>query len=363
MFRYNILRHLPQWFIGIFAVLYTTGYLVDFFYYSSHSIADSGADLLKLKYIQNGINFMALFSIVTTPVFFLLFGKSRMLPTSDNPNDLPPITTTTFMTSIIFFFVIYYTIIFTPVDYFYSDDHPYRLGSLFLLLFLILAAFVLFLRWLPLRRARILQTQAGKTKELIRKEEVKYYNIFSGSLLFFLLVSFFAIFCELIPTMKDILYPYGGFFFLFCVIFTLIAYRMYVRLEANSQYLDTFGRIGYISIFSVGLLVVYYLTVGVYAYTIFPKIPNVKGGANYESSPTASIYLQQRASEKSLDPEIPSLDLRRAVVIYSTSSSLYVANACDWQRDRRKATIFQINRDGIRNINLDLGQPIKALRC
>lgn len=367
MFRYIVLRYLPQWFIAIFALIYITGYLVDFFYYSARGVIDPGADILKLKYIHIGINFFILFLIVTTPVFFLLFGRNRMSPIADNPNNLPQITTTTFMTSIIFFFTVYYTVIFTPAEYFYSDTHPYRLWSLFIFLASMLLSFVAFLWWLPLRRTQELERRRPSESEMaevlksIRDEERIYYKRFSVCLLIYMLIFNLFIFYGMIPAFISMMIPYGGFFFLFCLIFTLVAYRMDIRLENDSRYLQAFGRVGYTAIFSLGLLVLYYLSVGVYAYTIFPHIPNIKGGANYDSAPVASVYLQHRVTEENAGHEIVGLDMSKTVIIYSTSSSLYVADACDWQRDSRRASIFQINRDEIKNVTINARKRIKEI--
>jgi hypothetical protein len=70
MTNQTIFRYLPQWFVAAFALIYISGYFVDFLYYSSIGIEGAGTDLLKLKYLQIGINFLVLFSIIIVPTFF-----------------------------------------------------------------------------------------------------------------------------------------------------------------------------------------------------------------------------------------------------------------------------------------------------
>jgi hypothetical protein len=261
-----------------------------------------------------------------------------------------------FGTAIAYFFSIHYAIIFTPAEYFYTEIHPYRLWILGLLLIAPVVSFLMFLSHLLGRY--------GRDEYKSRRET--YYRGFTIIVFIFIVLLDIMVFYEMISEVWDMLDPYGIYFFVFCFIFAVIAYRMVLRFEEDFDKLRTFGKAGYLSMYLLGLLMIFYAGIAAYAYTIFPYIPSIKGGANYASAPQTAVEFLSL-----LDRQTPALaiDMSRVVVIYSTSSAIYVADACaearrfrdPWKRDRRSSVIVELSRNEVRQITIKTQERVRDL--
>ena len=68
--RHLLLTQLPPWFIAIFATIYLCGYSIEFFFYSYFGINDADSELLRMKYIETGVEFLILYLIIFLSLFF-----------------------------------------------------------------------------------------------------------------------------------------------------------------------------------------------------------------------------------------------------------------------------------------------------
>jgi hypothetical protein len=140
---WNGVKHLPPWFAAIFGAVYLSGYLIEFFYYSSLGITDAASEVFKLKYVETGLTFLILLLIIVVPTI-VLFGTLRA------NLDTPAVTkhTTIYLApwpvsmTIINFLSIYCATLFAPLQYFNFNAHWGRWLALFGLAFLIMVFYV-----------------------------------------------------------------------------------------------------------------------------------------------------------------------------------------------------------------------------
>jgi hypothetical protein len=275
-----------------------------------------------------------------------------------NPNELPPLNPVMALVSVLYFGTIYYVTAVVPPGYFYYPEHPYRLGAFFVLVSSVILLYILLTMYLGRRRKRIRNDKAlsEKDRELMLDQmdvrNKKAQSFFLWVLVAYILLADFFIFRELIPDLIDSLFPYGIFFFAFCFIFTAILSRVFRRLQQDGGRMTGFTKVGFISLGGVGLLVLYYTTVVAFAYTIFPWIPSVKGGARVTGDEAISIVVDQQSLMR--NPAFASVNgqLDNLVLLYSTSDSLYLGG-CDWRntqrsRGRRAPPILEVRRDEIK---------------
>jgi hypothetical protein len=94
----------------------------------------------------------------------------------------------------------------------------------------------------------------------------------------------------------------------------------------------SFAYIGIVFLGSGILLMLYFLSIVTYAFTIFPYIANAKGGADYTSAPRTDITLRPHAGEGNAKTFATDV-----LVLYTTSTAIYVAtyngpnNPCTWR--------------------------------
>jgi hypothetical protein len=366
------MRDIPQWFISIFALTYITGFLIDSLYYSSIGIGDIG-EVFKLRHIQLGLLFLMLFGVVTVPVFFLLFGRRKMAVLGDNPNELPPMNTIMALNTVLYFGTIYYVIAIVPPGYFYFIEHPFRLLSFFALIFSVVVGYICFTGILSHRR-RIILKDASLTDDQ-RRSKISAVNVNNKKLQeIFLYVVFcyivlwdYLIFRDLIPELLGALYPYGMFFFFFCFLFAAQLFRIVRRLEMDGKRMTGFAKVGFILIASLGLLVLYYTTVAAFAYTIFPYIPSIKGGAEYASANVMSIVVDEHRLIRNTAFVPTEGRLDNLVLLYSTEESLYFG-VCVWRKSNQiktkgPAAILEVKRDEIKYLVINASTPAKSSDC
>jgi hypothetical protein len=325
----SVLQHVPQWFISAFAVTYLTGFLIDSLYYSSIGITDVG-EVLKLRHVQLGLLFLMLFLLMILPLFFFVFGAKNMAILGEsNPNELPPMTPIMAGTSMLFFGTIYYVVAIVPPGYFYYLKHPIRLAGFLILIASVIGSYI-FLTHVLMRRTRKAEQDSTPMGE-VGDSNKKFQTYFLRLIFVYILIWDCWLFRELIPEFLNSLWPYGIFFFAFCIIFTALLSRLFRRLEQDSERLTPFAKIGFISIGMIGLIIVYYATVAAFAYTIFPYIPSTRGGAKYTDAQAISIVVDEGHLIK--NPAFVPTDSRldNLVLLYSTANSFYFG-VCGWRR-------------------------------
>ena len=114
----ELIRHFPGWFTAIFALIYISGYLIDFFYYGYLGITDTGSEPLKLHYVEIGLVFMLGYMIVVGVLFFAVFGAGQVYHSLWADDDRPWSNVLTSIMIISFFLSLYVAAIFTPPHYF-----------------------------------------------------------------------------------------------------------------------------------------------------------------------------------------------------------------------------------------------------
>jgi hypothetical protein len=354
-------QDIPKWFAAIFGLTYLTGYLIDRLYYSSFGIIDAGEEFIKLRHIHIGLMFLFFFLIVIIPVFFLVFGRklSIMRGYPNNPASTNIIGS---LTSILYFGSIFCAVVFSPPGYF-SLEYSYRLSLFFIIIFSGLFGLVAFVAAQARRTRKMANNLLDKQRTLMHSEISSLnkinLNIFTYFTFFFLIIFDYFVFKDMLPELKDGLYPYGIFFFLFCFLFSALLYRIFRRLELDRANMTEFARAGLIAISALGLLILYYTAVVGFTYTIFPHISNINGGANYRSAPFVSISLEHPALINTPPFVLSNGQLRNLVVLYTTSTAFYFADACDLQRGAR--AILHANRSEIKYIVINPSRTMRTI--
>lgn len=83
--RHLLLTQLPPWFIAIFATIYLCGYSIEFFFYSYFGINDADSELLRMKYIETGVEFLILYLIIFLSLFFHVLNFRTMYANVNRP--------------------------------------------------------------------------------------------------------------------------------------------------------------------------------------------------------------------------------------------------------------------------------------
>ena len=348
----SVLQHVPQWFISAFAVTYLTGFLIDSLYFSSIGITDVG-EVIKLRHVQLGLLFLMLFLLVNVPLFFLVFSYKKMaILGQSNPNELPPMTPIMAATSMLFFGTIYYVVAIVPPRHFYYLIHPVRLSGFLFLIASVMGGYIGLTGILTRRRKR--RTEKDKSlMDEVGKSNKKLQANFLRFIFVYILIFDYFLFRELIPDFLNSLFPYGIFFFAFCIIFTALLSRLFRRLDQDSARLTPFAKVGFISLGMIGLIIVYYTTVATFAYTIFPYIPSFRGGAKYTDAQAISIVVDPKSLIK--NPAFVPTDggqLDNLVLLYSTSDSFYFG-VCSWRKteeikSKGPSAILEVRRDEVK---------------
>jgi hypothetical protein len=345
------LRDSPQWFVAIFALTYITGFLIDTLYFSSIGIDDAG-EIIKLRHIQRGLIFLMAFMIIVAPVYFLLFGHRQMAMLGKNVSELPPMKGIMAVISILYFGTIYYAVIFAPPGYFYIGKHPLRLTGFFLLIASVVAGYIVLTGVFARRRRKLLNNKTLTIEQKLavdiglQRSNDKAHSTFLYSMLFYIAIGDYLIFKEMIPDFLGMFFPYGIFFFLFCFLFSAQLFRITRRMALDGPYMTQFSKVGFVVLSALGLIILYYTAIAAFAYSIFPHIPNVRGGGNLSSAPIVSVFVNDSTVLK--DPRFKGLDgqLTTFILVYSTSSSYYFVHACE--KEDQRGPILQVKREEVK---------------
>jgi hypothetical protein len=143
---------------------------------------------------------------------------------------------------------------------------------------------------------------------------------------------------------------YGIFFVLFCALGLTMVMRTWVRIPLFGH--NVIHATGYVFVMSVITIVILYMAVLSYSYGVFPYIPAAKGGADFSFSPKLTIQLKPAGGETT-----PPLTIENAIALYSTLSSIYVAqpiagsDACDWRAHKARPNVTEVVRAEIRTVS------------
>lgn len=357
IYRYLFaVKYLPQWFVALFAVVYLSGYLVDFFFCSSWGISETAGDLLRLRYIQIGISVVLCYLILAGPSLFaiLRYTESVILP-----NDLTPEQKTTrrvdfFLSAFRMFYLIsiYAAFLFIPSHYF--RQHRIRIWAVVSLIFIVLAVYIYFDSWIKRTKPASPEITARRLQSLYLRQDVQRITLCCG-LAAVTLVSDYFIFEGVAPKLIECLTHFGFVFILFCILFGTVLYRMISQIQRvpDRPNLPEYS-IGVLSL----LLVIFYLSLVSYTNFIFPYVPSAKGGADFANARLVRLEL------KSAESATPSADGAGAalpgnlIIVYSTSLATYFADtsngnsACKWRTGDLHPKIIQVQQSAIKSIEI-----------
>jgi thiamine transporter ThiT len=328
------LKHIPQWFIAGFAVVYLSGYLIEFFFYSSIGVFDAENDALKFKYIQVGISFILTFVLLGAPGFFLFMARRRLAEEVAESNDVFRYMTSAIGTAqvVLFLFSLTCSALFTPT-------HFFREGSArFWALAIEIAACIL---------GYIIAISLIET--IIPKDDMKkrdrYIQILGAILIAIILICDLWIFDHVWNVFYDLIYHEGYFYAIFTGAFFLTAYRLVTRLPKPEA--GPFNVGAYAALSGLSLLVLFYLAVWTYAYTVFPFIPYSKGGADYTYSPRINVEVTISTLTGSTKV------LTNQILLYDNGDTLFLGkitrgdDACGWRDRTALPVVIQLQKSSI----------------
>ncbi len=384
-------RHFPPWFVAVFGVVYLSGYLIEFFYYSSLGITDAASEILKLKYVGTGLTFFVLLLIIVIPTM-VIFGRASLhvaVPTTGPSINLGPWA----LGMTLFNFIsIYCATLFAPLQYFDFDAHWWRWGALIGLV-LMLVIYVVVGMSIDLAIKHQTDREIGNAGRVgLSLEQKKYlasrrefYSRVRKWIAQFLILGIalldFVIFSGRFSTLASLLWPYGIFFAGFSVLMGAQLSRVRFRLADLAKNVEELGDttsnverdrpvdddlesreqvvverefanfryFAYAILSSLGTLVLFVLALTSYAYVIFPFVPFSKGGADYEFA--------RRVAVSTLQPVQVPIDLNDSLILYSTSSFYYLTtpkpgnDACDWRQHVATPDVVQLARTEVSNIS------------
>ena len=100
-------------------------------------------------------------------------------------------------------------------------------------------------------------------------------------------------------------------------------------------------------------MMVYFLAIVIFAYTIFPFIPDEKGGGDYSASPYAIFSTFSTEKDNSESTKEDKSD--KFILLYRTDAALYFGTVkdsndpCDW-RSLKNLNVLEIAQRDIKRI-------------
>lgn len=333
------IKHFPAWFTAIFALVFLSGYLVDYFYFSGKGIADTGGDLLKLKFVHVGVVYVILtFCLSALPYYFFDSSKPRRNETarvsSESPqpagtptgNGYPSVVPVVTAAAAAYWLSILFAVLIFPPAYFTS-----HIGRAIALI-TIIGTFVPY-TWL-LSRA---PPEEWKSESFTGRR--KLYGVVIVSLI---LVLGSALFYEafLCPDSK----PKIGsaklaiaIYISSCVGIAAVLIRARILLlrlaeKSGPEFLRIVGQT------TCTFSVLTFCSLYFYAQGIYPLIPSTRGGTNFDDTQLLTIEKKEGGA------------LHNVLVVYTTERSIIVSS-CEWMTSERP--IFtQLSRDVVKSIDV-----------
>jgi hypothetical protein len=153
----------------------------------------------------------------------------------------------------------------------------------------------------------------------------------------------------------------GGWIFLvFAICMPLLLLRVIDRLKQVTKFEDENQAFRHTILQAAGItlsLLLLFLVLTSYSYSVFPFIPSAKGGGDYENAPTVSVNFKEdeiAALAQELKMGVRGVQqIRDVILIYATTSSFYFAKSeagndpCDWRAGRNRPKIMELRREQI----------------
>jgi hypothetical protein len=273
----SLLSSIPQWFALYIGLAYATGYVVEVAFLGRLGISIGNIDWFKVRFIHVG-TLLLLFemSVIAPLVALLVIHKRSKEPTFPKTIKAQfPLLLPRAIIVVILLLFLYTVAIFCPPGYAHANL-PY------LVIFVGLALF-------PFVIIRILCGIANKKDTYLTP---RYVVLGSIVLLIFLM---FADLCKILAPMVKNAVP----------LLVLMALLLYLigRVEERARELQE-DPISQIAVWIPGMCLLattYFLSVLAFANGVFPYIPSVKGGGDYELTPIVLVRFKQATDEPSKD--------------------------------------------------------------
>jgi hypothetical protein len=371
-------QHIPPWFIAVFALAYISGYLIEFLYYGSLGIVDAAGDIFKLKYIQTGIMFLLSSTVISVFIVAVFFAHRmrRGLSETDAPGPGVYPTWCSVLPALAYVFSLYISVILTPLHYVETSDQWIGIVLLVALFmgyaFIFLGAEAYYKRlynthYSPVRDDTILALQR-RWRFIIRARD-----FVAMVFLVLTVIADISFLYERRDALLDLLVGGAWIYVLFTLLIPALLYRINARLrEAKERGGERGQFLSYMTMTGGGTLLCFVLFVMfmTYSYWVFPFIPSLKGGADYEDASTVRM-IRDSAPPKNKRPGLlasrggsskDDRDLEETLILYSTESSYYLAKPkpdpkpeksntpCEWRAGRKIPKITEIHRDEIKRV-------------
>jgi hypothetical protein len=338
--KLSAISNFPQWFGAIFALVYLSGYLVDFFYYSSRGVVDIGGEVLKLHYVHIGLEFIIACVVVVAPAFYLFFGRKLLDQQSDTVGTPFPRTNTWLMlTAILYWFSLFVAAVYPPPHYFSRPEHLYRYWG-------VVGIALTFAAYAAVARPPRISSEQGILSAEEKAAEEKRRNRIGLLFIAIIILLDAVVFSGMFRTFRQML-PNFIFFLLFCVGIASLIPRTYDFLSLATSW--NVRTVIYAVFMLSTVVVLFFVTLLSYAYFVFPFVPSMKGGADYSEAPRFTVLVADGTSEKTRTDMI---------LVYSTSQALFFAtpergnDACNWRRGAHMKQFIQIRREHVRSMSL-----------
>jgi hypothetical protein len=355
-----IFAALPTLFIAVTVLTYVTGFLVASAFLDRYGLKDSGAELLKVKYLQTGIMFLVFPIILISPVIsFAYLKRTRRAPlerpepaTADasgaglsaasNGDKVIPLYTPTILVITNLLVVFYILALFAPFGHVTHGGKRHFLMALFLV-----SLFGLLLAQIVVKKA-IKADVADKAAVNLR------WVVFAACLILDVYVL-----GDLLGVLENVAYPGTMYFMGFMSLIAYIAWRVYVRIDETGVLDKNVAIVG----LAVGIAAaLFYLSVLTFALLVFPYIPAAKGGGDFSEAPIIIVRAYPRYKE-SIPPELfdsaPNdlMRLRSMIMFEERTSSIFIADPneaggpSEWRHlGSQKPQIFEIRREAIGSV-------------
>ena len=361
-------QQLPQWFIAIFSLAYVSGYLIEFTHFGSFGILDASGEIFKLKYIQTGVTFLLLCAIIgvyTILVLGLPRLNSSIREALQGGFYLPRWSIFAGAFNVL---SIYLATLLTPLPR--VETTAQAGGTLALVFILVLYSTTL---------AYVIEKQYARARSDIYKERdgipVKarigdLCRLWRASLclktatgIVFLIATVIVdafVFNTKLAVISGLFFGGGWIFLIFAACMPLLLLRVIDRLKQVTNFRNENHVFSHTILQVAGItlsILLLFLVLTSYSYWVFPFIPSVKGGGDYENAPRVfATYkddgLDALAGE--LNMGVPGVRrISGVILIYATTSSYYFAkpkagnDPCDWRAGRSRPKIMELRRDQI----------------
>jgi hypothetical protein len=369
---FSLVHAISSWILALFAVSYSTGFLVVFSFLNRFGIREAAADFFKIKYVLVGTLYLSYPVCVGVPVLSFLYRDTliRHRPPTDEPDsalqsklhrllDIPAVLLVTNLSCVLFLIVAFAT-----PDFVLNRQH-----AVLTLLSLTLAG-LLVLSFLQ----RLVQSESRAAaldrmdKRLAHFVPARFIKVATGALLRCAKWSMWLLMGILVALdrwflsglgslLKEMVWG-GGYRFL--LLMALIAYVVWRCIRRVSRYRTDTGRRTVVIALTASLVgALSFISTLSFAYWVYPYIPAERGGGDYTDAREVVIMFGDKASVR-LPPGMARSSCncsKPLLILDATASSVFVADPKDgggpmaWRREGRPAIqVVEIQRDLIGSV-------------